>query len=182
MNDEMYLERIENISGQTMDLLLGWEPGTAAWLDVQKREIAAVLGDDVSYLAFSAWSYYPRPFRRHSRPSCLVWVSVDTAAVLALQPEPIDLDNVRVLTRRKRSWLPGIPDFGGPMFDTPNFEAWHWKAPNVLGAAGGQSRYLEALDRIAADFLTGDAPDMPAVPSARTERQLDRLRELGYDV
>ncbi len=169
----------EAFGAEVMDSILGWAPGTAAWLDVQVREITAVLGEDARAIAHGAWQYRPRPFRPYSWPSCLVWVPVETAAVLAAPLEPIDIDAVRVHVRRRqnRDWQLALPDVESLGFKVPPLDGIDWRVPQ-LGYALPTPAELESALEGFTFHVTAPEGDM----GDRFTAQLDRLRQLGYDV
>lgn len=186
----------EAVPAATLDILMGWPDGTAEWQDRQVRAIVAVLGDGVRDVAYGAVVHVrrqvlPRPLGhllwfdhvfgvRYSWPSCLVWVPVETAAVLAAELESIDVDEVRVHVRRRqnRNWQLAIPNVAGNLgFKVPPLDALDWRLPQ-LGYALPTPAELESTLEGFTFHVTEPEGDM----GDRFTAQLDRLRQLGYDV
>lgn len=185
----------EAVPAATIDAIMGWPRGTAMWQDHQIRTIISVLGDGVRDAAYEAIvavrrQVLPRPLGhllwfdrvfgvRYSWPSCLVWVPVETAAVLAAPLEPIDIDAVRVHVRRRqnRDWQLALPDVESLGFKVPPLDGIDWRVPQ-LGYALPTPAELESALEGFTFHVTEPEGDM----GDRFTAQLDRLRQLGYDV
>lgn len=148
----------------TLDILLGWPDGTAKWQDHQVRTIIGVLGDGVRDVAYGAVVHVrrqvlPRPLGhllwfdrvfgvRYSWPSCLVWVPVETAAVLAADVEPIDIEAVKVHTRVRQGLPLRVPDVAFPSLRVPKLDGFQF-SPGMLTELRGLDEHaaqLQSLD------------------------------------